>query len=202
MRISTLTASILAVAALAAGCTQPTWRAAPTAEPVGPRAPQTEAEQQELSFLIGMTPHHGQAVDMGLLCLDRARDQRLLRLCQEVVRVQSREIDQMTTWALDWYGTQLSTVQSALHAGDGASGSHGILRDEQMQTLARAAGREFDRRFVIAMTEHHTGAIESAEGLRDVSPHAEVRQLASDIISAQEAEVALMSRWRDEWRTN
>lgn len=183
---------------LAAGCAGGDGPGSGTARS-GPRAPENDAERQELSFLIGMTPHHAQAVDMARLCQTRAEDDGLRATCNAIIDVQTRQIEQMMRWALQWYGTQLSEVQSARYSAEGASGSHGILTDEDMHELASRTGTAFDIRFAELMIEHHIGAVSSAQGLLDVSPHTEVRQLAADIITAQEAEIAEMENWRDDW---
>lgn len=191
--------ALAATAVVLSGCGSDAVRDAPTAEPLGPRAPSTDAERQELSFLIGMVPHHAQAVDMGKLCTQRAHRPELHDMCIDIVTTQAEEISRMRRWALDWYGTQLSEVQSALFTTEGASGSEGTLPDERMAELAALAGAQFDARFLALMTEHHEGAIQSAEALIRVSPHPEVRQLATAIVAAQRSEVRQMAEWRSAW---
>lgn len=165
----------------------------------GAKAPQTKAEGAELSFLMGMVPHHAQAVDMAHLCKERALDERLRRLCHRVVEVQTEEMRLMKRWALKWYGTLPSEVLSALHSVEGAHGSAGILSDEMMKDLARKKGREFDIAFATHMIHHHDGAVESAEYTARIAPHPEFRELASAIATAQRAEVRMMRRWTRGW---
>jgi uncharacterized protein (DUF305 family) len=50
-------------------------------------------------------------------------------------------------------------------------------------------GEYSDERFVDAMVPHHQGAIEMAEVALENAEHEEVRALAEDIVSAQEAEI-------------
>ena len=55
-----------------------------------------------------------------------------------------------------------------------------------------------DAAFVTDMTAHHRGAIEMAELARRRAEHPEIRRLADDIVSAQNGEIAVMDRIRDD----
>ena len=61
------------------------------------------------------------------------------------------------------------------------------------------ADSEYDQRFIDAMIAHHEGAIEMAEDAQDKSERPALLQLADEIIAAQEAEIAQMQDWREEW---
>lgn len=56
-----------------------------------------------------------------------------------------------------------------------------------------------DAQFLAAMIEHHQGALEMAEIALERAEHAEVRELASEIIAAQRAEIEQMRAWQREW---
>lgn len=49
--------------------------------------------------------------------------------------------------------------------------------------------------FVRAMIPHHQGAVEMAKIVREYGDDPDVRKLASDIITAQEAEIQWMTDW-------
>lgn len=61
------------------------------------------------------------------------------------------------------------------------------------------ADATYDLRFIDAMIVHHEGAIIMAEAALENSERPEIRQLAEDIIAAQEAEIAQMQAWRGAW---
>jgi uncharacterized protein (DUF305 family) len=64
-------------------------------------------------------------------------------------------------------------------------------------------GEYSDERFIDAMVPHHQGAIEMAEVALDNAEHEEVRALAEDIVSAQEAEIEeLRAIKREEFGTS
>lgn len=61
-----------------------------------------------------------------------------------------------------------------------------------LDALKAAKGTEFDRMFLEAMTEHHTGAIKAAKKELSDGQSSEAKTLAQQIIAAQEAELAEM----------
>jgi uncharacterized protein (DUF305 family) len=68
---------------------------------------------------------------------------------------------------------------------------------EQMDRLAAARGRDFDRLFLQLMIRHHEGAIVMVETLLasgEGGQESEVFQLASHIASDQAVEIAAMKR--------
>lgn len=58
---------------------------------------------------------------------------------------------------------------------------------------------DYDKNFIDGMVPHHQAAIDMAKVGQRKAEHAELRQLAEAIISAQEGEIAQMKAWRKEW---
>lgn len=71
----------------------------------------------------------------------------------------------------------------ALAAGCGSS-----------DTNDSAAGNAADATFVADMTVHHQGAIDMAKIAQTRAEHPEIKRLADDIVSSQQAEIATMKR--------
>lgn len=57
----------------------------------------------------------------------------------------------------------------------------------------------FDVQFIDGMTPHHDGAVTMARDALAQAEHPQVKQLAQQIIDAQEREVEQMQAWRREW---
>jgi uncharacterized protein (DUF305 family) len=64
---------------------------------------------------------------------------------------------------------------------------------------AEQQGGDIDRAFIDVMVPHHQSAVEMAKLALERAEHDELRRLASDIIAAQEREIAQMREWRREW---
>lgn len=76
------------------------------------------------------------------------------------------------------------------------------VMDHSMTSMSMDLGEadsEYDQRFIDAMIVHHEGAIEMAEDAKEKSERPELLELADEIIAAQEAEIAQMQGWRNEW---
>ena len=80
--------------------------------------------------------------------------------------------------------------------GGGMAGmDHSSMDDGLMSSGATARemvtedGRYSDRAFIDAMVPHHKGAVDMAEVALENADHEEIRSLAEDIVSAQEAEI-------------
>jgi uncharacterized protein (DUF305 family) len=73
---------------------------------------------------------------------------------------------------------------------DHSNMDHGSMGSKDMaRQMVMEDGRYSDRAFIDAMVPHHRGAVEMAEVALENAEHQEIRDLAEDIISAQEAEI-------------
>jgi len=61
------------------------------------------------------------------------------------------------------------------------------------------ADADYDLRFIDAMIPHHQGAVIMAKDVLQKSPRAELKKLATGIISAQNQEITQMQQWRQAW---
>lgn len=65
--------------------------------------------------------------------------------------------------------------------------------------LKNKTGDAFDEAFIISMIAHHEGAVEMAKLSEKSAKHEEIKNLSSNIIVAQEKEIAEMKQWQMEW---
>lgn len=61
------------------------------------------------------------------------------------------------------------------------------------------ADASYDLRFIDGMIVHHQGAVVMAEDALEKSQRPEIKQLADEIITAQNQEIAQMQQWRSAW---
>lgn len=139
----------------------------------------------DIMFLQMMIPHHQQAVDMSNLALTRSKDQELLALATAIRDGQSDEILQMKQWLSD-AGADLEMGHSMSH------GMGGMLSDEEMKTLEKSSGVDFDRLWLKGMTGHHDGALHMTQMIKDANNET-IKSFGQAIVKLQTAEIAQMN---------
>ena len=71
---------------------------------------------------------------------------------------------------------------------------------QQMSGMLKGkTGDDFDKAFISGMIEHHQGAIDMANLAKQSAKHAEIKQMAHDIVSAQSKEIDMMKSWQSQW---
>ena len=136
----------------------------------------------EVDFLTDMIDHHQMAVDIAETCTDRADNDQLAGLCEDIVAAQSSEVEMMQTWLADWYGVAYEPEMTP-----------GMMA--QMARLASLDGADFEMAFMKTMIRHHTQAIGEAVGCLGRTVHDDLRAMCQDIISTQQAEIQQMQGW-------
>lgn len=135
-----------------------------------------------------MIAHHAQAIEMAQLAQDRAQSAQVKDLARRIEQAQGPEIETMRTWLQAWNALAPPTGEGGLGRG-GAEQMPG-----QMQRLEQATGAEFDRQFLQMMIVHHEGAVAMARTELANGQNSEVKQLAQQIIEAQQAEIQEMQK--------
>lgn len=149
-----------------------------------------EHNAQDVSFAKDMVPHHEQAVVMSDLALAQAGSQQVKDLATRIKAAQGPEISTMRGWLSSWDekiddmgSMDMSTMP----------GMEGMLNDGEIQALRGASGPQFDRLFLEGMTAHHKGAVEMAKAEIDKGKFPAALDLARQITSSQEKEIAEMA---------
>jgi len=63
-----------------------------------------DAKPFDREFIDMMIPHHQGAIRMARMQLDEGKDPEVRKLAQAIIDAQAKEIDEMNTWRVDWYG--------------------------------------------------------------------------------------------------
>ncbi|WP_204150193.1 DUF305 domain-containing protein [Leptolyngbya sp. CCY15150] len=94
-----------------------------------------------------------------------------------------------------------STSASAPKASDSTTMPMGDepMADHSMMMDLGPSDAEFDLRFIDGMILHHQGAVVMAESALQNSQRDEIKQLAEEIIAAQQVEIDRMQQWRQAW---
>jgi uncharacterized protein (DUF305 family) len=196
MKISTFTAAAALAASLGlAGCAAGPGTSGGSSHGADHGSPSAMAsamphagaghDQADITFSQMMIPHHAQAVEMSDLMLAKPDlPAEVTALATKIKDAQAPEIATMTGWLEEW-----KVPATTDHSGHGMSG---MVDAEGLAQLKEAQGTEAARLFLEQMIGHHEGAIDMAQKEIGAGKHPESIQLARDIVTAQEAEIAQM----------
>jgi uncharacterized protein (DUF305 family) len=145
----------------------------------------------DLAFIDAMVPHHREAIEMANAAKTRGLTQPdLMKIADDIITSQQREIDQMLDWREEWFGArELGPVlPEVLGVPEGELGmEHGS--GDQI-----AGAIDVDATFAQMMIPHHEGAIAMAEVAKERAQHDEIKDLADAIIEAQKREIGILRK--------
>ncbi|XWK86748.1 MAG: DUF305 domain-containing protein [Phormidium sp.] len=141
--------------------------------------------ENEADFLTQMIPHHEEAIATAKLLKAGTNRPEMRKFADDIIRVQSAEIQQMQQWLKQWYPNQNTKVTY-----------HPMMRD-----LTKLKGNDLDRAFLEDMRFHHMGAVMMSHQLlgNNLAKHNEVSKLAEQISISQRQEIHQMQSWLRTW---
>jgi uncharacterized protein (DUF305 family) len=142
------------------------------------------------AFIDAMVPHHQGAIAMARVALKNAEHEEIKELSRNIISSQQAEIEELKAIKKEEFGT--SNVPMEM--------SQEQMRSMGMMDPQQLANKEpFDKAFIDAMIPHHQSAIEMAQVAYEKSRIPEIKELAKNIVSAQQREIEQMKEWRKEW---
>jgi uncharacterized protein (DUF305 family) len=142
------------------------------------------------AFINAMVPHHQGAVEMAEVALENAEHERIKQLSRNIISSQQAEIDELKAIKQQEFGTSKVPMEMSAHE----------MQMMGMTDPQALANRDpFDKAFIDAMIPHHQSAIEMAQVASEKSKNPQIKELAGNIISAQQTEIEQMKQWRKEW---
>lgn len=168
--------------------------------------------QADVDFMTGMISHHAQALIMSRLAPENGASPAVQTLAARIINAQGDEIELMQRWLgdrdqpvpevhTDGLVLMIGGLDDHGHHGHGSVHHHhnmpGMLTQAQLEELAEAHGREFDKKFLEFMIEHHQGAVIMVQELFNAEGAASGREafdLASGIHAEQVTEIERMKR--------
>jgi uncharacterized protein (DUF305 family) len=149
------------------------------------------ATAADIKFMQGMIGHHAQAVEMVELLNQNTTNPNMRRLGLRIKVSQDDEINMMRKWLSD-HGAAIPGPHSHHEPGGFMPG---MLTQEEMNALAAAKEKEFDRLFLRGMIKHHGGAIQMVQDLfatPGAGQEGGIFAFASDVDSDQRMEIDRM----------
>ena len=142
-------------------------------------------------FIDAMVPHHQGTIVVAEVALKDPEHDEIVQLSENIVSTQRVEIEELKSIKQEEFGTSNVPMEMSQEQMRGM----GMMMDPQ--ELARS--EPFDRAFIDAMIPHHQSAIEMAKVAYEKSENPRIKKLAENIVSAQQAEIEQMKRWREQW---
>lgn len=148
----------------------------------------------DVKFATAMIPHHGQALEMADMAMEKATDPRVKEIASAIQSAQMPEIIQMSGWLRGWDepvpDPSMGSMDHGMEMGDMDMG--GMMSDDDMARLDDATGAGFDRMWLTMMVAHHEGAVMMAETEQRDGKNRDAMDLAGAIIAGQSQEISTM----------
>ena len=144
----------------------------------------------EIDFIADMIPHHQGAINSAKLVLAHAKDNaKLETLAHNIINSQEKEIAEFNDLLK---GNKLSKTE----INESAYKQFRRANKQAMRKMMKGMGIEesgnIQKDFLVAMIAHHQGAIDVSKIVLECSKDEKVRQIAQNIINAQEVEITQM----------
>ena len=155
-------------------------------------------------FVAMMTPHHQGAIAMAQAELLYGRNEKLLRIAQEIIAEQEQEIAAMRLAIGEhatptWVTTRTGEAPSAARKHKIAAGNDtafvsesNAAMDKMMSDMTVKPTNNIDHDFVSMMVPHHQGAIEMAQAELRYGRNPQLKTISQEIIVDQMQEITLM----------
>lgn len=206
MTVRPLAAVLMLTLVVAAACSSAgPGSPGPTTTPLTGSMEPSSAADLDQAFIDMMVPHHQAAIEMARIAKERATRDELRTLVDEIIGAQDAEISQLREWRQAWFGSSDTPGMDAMPLVPGMDmpGMAGMPMDGTMDMTvdieALRTAEPFDRAFIEAMTVHHESAIAAATIIADSTGREELKQVAAEIVDAQQREIDQMQGWLEEW---
>ena len=145
------------------------------------------------AFIDAMVSHHETAIELAREAKEAGlNDPELVKIANNILTTQQAEIDQMLEWRERWFGSSEREPEVAALEVLGLSPAEAGM---EHSTADVATADNVDQAFAGSMIGHHTGAIRMADLAREKADHDELKELAGDIISAQQREIDIIQAY-------
>jgi len=147
----------------------------------------------DVVFAQEMVMHHSQAIELGRNLLGHdGLDERIEASARFIVKDQRNEIGIMDAWLEAW---QESASEHGTHD---SAGMPGMLPQSRVDEIATLPSRASQIAFLVAMIEHHEGAITMSQDYLPVQGNTFTRSSAQHIITEQQTEIQYMENVIDD----
>ena len=158
----------------------------------------TRISPADVEFMQGMIHHHAQAILMAAWAPGNDASPAIRELTSRIIVAQRDEIAFMQRWLRENnLPVPDADTSHFMMRGMDMKLMPGMLTVDQLEALKGSKGKDFDRRFLEFMIQHHEGAIAMVQKLFQSHGAAQdeyVFRFASDVDADQSAEIDRMRR--------
>ncbi|MDP8927249.1 MAG: DUF305 domain-containing protein [Actinomycetota bacterium] len=154
------------------------------------RGQAVEFNEADVDFLQGVIAHDQRTAELAALAADRSNRRELADFASRVVAVRQEEAAR---------ARGLLSDAGQLSDGQGHPPWTGGVSEEELQALRARGGAEFERSFVHLLARHQSAAVTAAEDALERGSHPRVAGVAAQLITGQQAEVAQLHAWQQQW---
>lgn len=153
------------------------------------------AVEFDQSYIDMMIPHHMSIIALAQAAAPRLTDERLITLADEIISAQAAEIDELSGYREQFYGSPdpMPVDESAMM---GMMGGMSMSMDEMMLMMDAEAlvatyctSADPNLAFIDLTIPHHESGVAASEVALLQSTHAEIRALAERVIMDQRREI-------------
>lgn len=152
---------------------------------IGSQAVAPETATAEVRFLQKMIDHHRRTIQASQVILDNSDHSALVDFCEDMVAIQSAELETMEGWLSEWYGVKRTSLQVM------------SVERARLEDLSNGAREQAFLEMLVA--DHRHAIIEGRLYQRRGGGHQELQVLCDEIVTALQNEVLLISRWLCDW---
>lgn len=166
--------------------------------------PLAEMEQVEfdLMYIDMMIPHHESIIALSQVALPELTDPRLTGIAEAIVETQDAEIDALMKLREEWYGHADPVSMDMMMEGMPGMGADMAMMEQQMsaelQVQIFCGADDKDLAFIEQVIPHHQMAIDASEMALEQAVHPELKEIAQDVIGAQQEEIDVLEEIRAE----
>lgn len=149
-------------------------------------------------YIDMMLPHHASVVALAQAAWPDMRDDRLIRIAENIVSAQGAQQEEMAGYRARFYGSEEPTpmddqtmhqMMEAMPNMSGPMGQMAFLMDSDAMVAEFRAADNADAAFIDLVIPHHQMAVEAAETAVTQAVHDEIKRFAERAVSEERSEI-------------
>ena len=156
-------------------------------------------------YIDVMLPHHASAIALAQVAWPDMRDERLVRIAENIISAHSAQRDEMAGYRTRFYGSadpapmddqMMHQVMEAMPNMSGPMDQMAFLMDSDAMVAEFRAADNADAAFIDLVIPHHQMAVAASETAETQAVHSEIGRFAERVTSEERSEVERLQEIR------